>query len=80
MKNKTILITGGASGIGLALVEKFTTEGSNVYFIDSNGLLGKQVEKEFQEKENRLLFWKLISEKKVKFSMQFNRFLANWMC
>jgi 2-keto-3-deoxy-L-fuconate dehydrogenase len=56
MKNKTILITGGASGIGLALVEKFTTEGSNVYFIDSNGLLGKQVEKEFQEKGKSVTF------------------------
>lgn len=56
MKNKTILITGGASGIGLALVEKFTTEGSKVYFIDSNGLLGKQVEKEFQEKGKSVTF------------------------
>ena len=56
MKNKTILITGGASGIGLALVEKFTTEGSNVYFIDSTGLLGRQVEKEFQEKGKSVTF------------------------
>lgn len=56
MNNKTILITGGASGIGLALVEKFTTEGSNVYFIDSNGLLGRQVAKEFQEKGKSVTF------------------------
>jgi 2-keto-3-deoxy-L-fuconate dehydrogenase len=56
MKNKTILITGGASGIGLALVEKFTTEGSDVYFIDSNGLLGRQVAKEFQEKGKSVTF------------------------
>ena len=56
MKNKTIIITGGASGIGLALVEKFTTEGSNVYFIDSNGLLGRQVAKEFQEKGKSVTF------------------------
>ena len=56
MNNKTILITGGASGIGLALVEKFTTEGSNVYFIDSNGLLGIQVAKEFQEKGKSVTF------------------------
>lgn len=56
MKNKTILITGGASGIGLALVEKFTTEGSTVYFIDSNGQLGKQVEKGFQEKGKSVTF------------------------
>lgn len=56
MKNKTILITGGASGIGLALVEKFTTEGSDVYFIDSNGLLGRQIAKEFQEKGKSVTF------------------------
>ena len=56
MKNKTILITGGASGIGLALVGKFATEGSKVYFIDSNGLLGRQVEKEFQEKGKPVTF------------------------
>ncbi len=56
MNNKTILITGGASGIGLALVEKFTTEGSDVYFIDSNGLLGRQVAKEFQEKGKSVTF------------------------
>ena len=56
MNNKTILITGGASGIGLALVEKFATEGSKVYFIDSNGQLGKQVEKEFQEKGKPVTF------------------------
>lgn len=56
MKNKTILITGGASGIGLALVEKFATEGSKVYFIDSNGQLGKQVEKGFQEKGKSVTF------------------------
>ena len=49
MENKTILITGGASGIGLALVGKFASQGSKVFFIDSNALLGKQVEKEFQE-------------------------------
>ena len=56
MNNKTLLITGGASGIGLALVEKFATEGSKVYFIDSNGQLGKQVEKEFQEKGKPVTF------------------------
>ena len=56
MNNKTSLITGGASGIGLALVEKFATEGSKVYFIDSNGQLGKQVEKEFQEKGKPVTF------------------------
>ena len=56
MENKTILITGGASGIGLALVGKFASQGSTVFFIDSNALLGKQVEKEFQEKGKSVTF------------------------
>jgi NAD(P)-dependent dehydrogenase (short-subunit alcohol dehydrogenase family) len=56
MENKTILITGGASGIGLALVEKFASQGSTVFFIDSNALLGKQAEKEFQEKGKSVTF------------------------
>ena len=56
MDNKTILITGGASGIGLALVGKFASQGSKVFFIDSNALLGKQVEKEFQEKGKPVFF------------------------
>jgi len=56
MENKTILITGGASGIGLALVGKFASQGSNVFFIDSNALLGQQVEKEFQEQGKPVTF------------------------
>lgn len=47
MKNKTILITGGASGIGLAMVRKFAGEGSQVFFIDlptSKGMDLQQVE------------------------------------
>jgi len=56
MENKTILITGGASGIGLALVGKFASQGSTIFFIDSNALLGKQVEKEFQEKGKPVTF------------------------
>ena len=56
MENKTILITGGASGIGLALVGKFASQGSKVFFIDSNALLGKQVEKEFREQGKPVTF------------------------
>ena len=56
MENKTILITGGASGIGLAIVGKFASQGSTVFFIDSNALLGQQVEKEFQEKGKSVTF------------------------
>jgi 2-keto-3-deoxy-L-fuconate dehydrogenase len=72
MENKTILITGGASGIGLALVGKFASQGSNVFFIDSNALLGKQVEKEFQEKGKSVTFLEvdIREESQVKTAVQ----------
>lgn len=50
MENKTILITGGASGIGLAIVEKFAAQGSQVFFLDSNEKVGKEVEKSSRER------------------------------
>lgn len=50
MKNKTIVITGGASGIGLAMVKKFAAEGSTVYFIDTNHQEGTKVQLEEHEK------------------------------
>jgi NAD(P)-dependent dehydrogenase (short-subunit alcohol dehydrogenase family) len=56
MKNKTILITGGASGIGLAIVEKFAAEGSRVFFIDFNESEGKAVEKSAREKGGNVTF------------------------
>ncbi len=50
MKNKTILITGGASGIGLAMVKKFAVEGSKVFFIDTNDIEGTKLQLEEHEK------------------------------
>jgi NAD(P)-dependent dehydrogenase (short-subunit alcohol dehydrogenase family) len=50
MKLKNILITGGASGIGLALVRKFAAEGSHVFFIDTNHLEGTKLQIEENEK------------------------------
>ena len=34
LKNKTVIITGGASGIGESIVENFLQQGSKVAFID----------------------------------------------
>lgn len=46
MNSKTVLITGGASGIGLAMVKKFAGAGSLVYFIDTNHTEGVKIQKE----------------------------------
>ncbi len=56
MKTKNILITGGASGIGLAIVRKFAAEGSHVYFIDTNHTAGTQVQIEEHEKGKTVKF------------------------
>jgi len=43
MKGKNVLVTGGASGIGLAIVEKFAVSGATVYVLDYNQENGLQV-------------------------------------
>ncbi|MCH7396999.1 SDR family oxidoreductase [Belliella sp. DSM 107340] len=43
MKGKTVVVTGGASGIGLAITKKFLSKGANVYMIDVNIDLGQSV-------------------------------------
>lgn len=40
---KTVIVTGGASGIGLAMVEHFASQGNNVAVFDVNLDVGKQV-------------------------------------
>ena len=37
LKGKTAIVTGGAAGIGAAIVERFRQEGSNVVIFDLNG-------------------------------------------
>ena len=37
LKGKTAIVTGGAAGIGAAIVERFRTEGANVVIFDLNG-------------------------------------------
>ncbi len=56
MKNKTVVITGGASGIGLAMVKKFAAEDWSVFFIDTNQVEGEKVEKELKEKAYSVSF------------------------
>jgi 2-keto-3-deoxy-L-fuconate dehydrogenase len=47
MKEKIILVTGGASGIGLAITEKFAAAGAKVYVLDFNVENGQKVVKGF---------------------------------
>lgn len=57
MRHQNILITGGASGIGLAIVRKFAAEGSRVYFIDKNEKEGIKVQFEEHEKGHEVKFF-----------------------
>lgn len=56
MKNKTILVTGGASGIGAAIVLKFAQEKSKVYFIDTNEAAALQLTEKLQNAGNTVHF------------------------
>ena len=43
LRGKTVLITGGASGIGMYMVQAFCTQGAEVHFLDINAGEGKRV-------------------------------------
>ncbi len=55
--NKRIFITGGASGIGEAIVKAFSNEGNKVAFCDINQPKGE----ELARKTNSLFFWADVS-------------------
>jgi NAD(P)-dependent dehydrogenase (short-subunit alcohol dehydrogenase family) len=60
MENKTALVTGGTSGIGLSIVEHLVARQYNVYFIGTNALNGKAIEKRLvQETEKKVEFIQL---------------------
>ena len=43
LKNKTVIVTGGASGFGEGIVRRFAKEGANIVIADINGDAGKKV-------------------------------------
>jgi NAD(P)-dependent dehydrogenase (short-subunit alcohol dehydrogenase family) len=47
LSNKRVLITGGASGIGAATVERFLDEGSRVAVIDCDEAGGQNLRKKY---------------------------------
>lgn len=67
LNGKVAIVTGGASGIGLATVEAFVEKGAKVVISDYNEQGGKAVEKELKEKGADVLFIKanVADEKEV---------------
>ena len=51
LKNKRVLITGGASGIGAAAVKRFVEEGSRVVVLDIDPKANQKIFEEFSELE-----------------------------
>ena len=45
LKDRVVLITGGASGIGESIVEQFASQKSKVAFLDINDELGNELSK-----------------------------------
>src|ERR1043166_1414882 len=66
IKNKVVLLTGGANGIGAATVREFQRQGARVYFCDRDDKAGTKLEREWAEthfakvdlrKEKEVLRW-----------------------
>ena len=55
-KEKVVLITGGASGIGKATCLKFSEQGSKVVIVDMNEVSGKELEKQISDKGGEAVF------------------------
>ena len=53
---KTIIITGGASGIGLAITTLFADKGHNVFFLDYNEENGEAIEESLNQKGKKATF------------------------
>ena len=56
LKDKTVLITGGASGIGASIVENFLQQGSKVAFLDKDKDLGNNLIDQLKQKNFKPAF------------------------
>ena len=56
LRNKSVIITGGANGMGKELVRQFAAAGSFVTFGDTNEAQGKQVESEVLQSGGKVNF------------------------
>lgn len=55
-KNRIIIVTGGANGIGAAITEAFLEKGGSVAFVDCNEEKGRQKEAELRERFQNVMF------------------------
>ncbi|MEO6550497.1 MAG: SDR family oxidoreductase [Ferruginibacter sp.] len=56
MSNKVMIVSGGASGLGLAAAEKFAKNGYNIVLIDINEVKGKQAEEKIKSMDVDAVF------------------------
>ena len=56
LKNKTVIITGGASGIGSSIVENFLQQGSKVAFLDKEVEIGNKLVSNLNNYDHKALF------------------------
>ena len=56
LEDKVIIVTGGASGIGVSIVEEFLNQGSKVAFLDKEVDLGKKILEKYSNFKHKLLF------------------------
>ena len=56
LKNRVVLITGGAAGIGESIVENFLAQGSKVAFLDKDKKLGNELVNRFDCYDHKALF------------------------
>ena len=61
LKNKTVIITGGASGIGSSIVENFLQQGSKVAFLDKEVELGNKLVSNLNNYDHAKLIYKSIN-------------------
>ncbi|WP_270179726.1 3-oxoacyl-ACP reductase FabG [Alkalihalobacillus sp. CinArs1] len=59
LQDKVAVITGGASGIGLAATERFAKEGARVAMLDLQEEIGKQKAEELQAEGYRVTFYQV---------------------
>jgi NAD(P)-dependent dehydrogenase (short-subunit alcohol dehydrogenase family) len=58
LKDKVVLVTGGASGIGESIVKKFLEQGSKIAFIDKEEDFGQDLVKKLDSYNHKALFKK----------------------